>query len=362
MPIYSEQKCSTCGSNLKYLPTENTLTCEFHPYEFPTSCRVYYKGFTKRFKGDNCFKDALAYETHLKELAKTGQLEKVKVQQRHTFDKVANEWLLTRRSELSNDSWRRYKQMVHLAVDFFKDKHLNTFILKDFADFVSSLQHSSRSKHMTLKKVKAVFQWAVDNNYIDKLPTFPKLSFKCKRTQPISKDTQTAVFQEVFKMCRGNRDKLWLGIYFLCSHFKLRPYDLLRVKEKDIDLSNKVIYLHSKTGETVLNLSESDIQLLQGFVSPQDGDKLFFRYDSPYMGASKDTPYGRRLFYKIWKEAHPGSNGSRCGAGKKAQRRASEGIQRAIAENPPMGLRPVWPGIHRCQSPPADGASQGPQP
>ncbi|MCK5231048.1 MAG: tyrosine-type recombinase/integrase [Desulfobulbaceae bacterium] len=84
----------------------------------------------------------------------------------------------------------------------------------------------------------------------------------------------------------------------------IRPGELVKIREQDIDLENRYIYIHhSKTGETKpVPILTEDVELVKqldrGF--PRS---YFFRHDGGVSGVKLGQPYGEKYFYKWWKKA-----------------------------------------------------------
>ena len=98
------------------------------------------------------------------------------------------------------------------------------------------------------------------------LPDFPEIKFELGWRNTITLDTQDEIIDEVYRICRNK--KIWLAIYMLSTYPKVRPIELINVREKDIDLNLGLINItHNKVkgDPKILALIKDDIELIRSF-------------------------------------------------------------------------------------------------
>lgn len=95
----------------------------------------------------------------------------------------------------------------------------------------------------------------------------------------------------------NNDPKVWLGIKWLTTYVCLRPGDLGRIREEDIDRRNRVIWIRDpKAGEPYqLPLTKTDLEALMKFL-PGTSDAPFFRHPT-------GGQYSEHHLYRAWKAA-----------------------------------------------------------
>ena len=106
---------------------------------------------------------------------------------------------------------------------------------------------------------------------------------------------QDEIIDEVYSICRNK--KIWLGIYLLSTYPKVRPLELINLKEKDIDLNLGLINItHNKERKPkILAITKDDIELIRSF--PRGLPELyFFRHKN-------GQRFGKDLLYANWKRA-----------------------------------------------------------
>ena len=87
----------------------------------------------------------------------------------------------------------------------------------------------------------------------------------------------------------------------LCTYPKIRPIELIQVKEKEIDLNLGYINItHNKERKPkIVPLTEEDVQLIKSF--PRGLPALFyFRHEKGYLAGKQ---FGKDLLYSYWRRA-----------------------------------------------------------
>jgi integrase len=134
-------------------------------------------------------------------------------------------------------------------------------------------------------------------------PELPEISFTLGYRKLVSKDVQYDIVQEVRRIAARN-PKIFLGIKWLCTYVKVRPSELLSLKEGDINLgTGHLFFPDPKENEwKSVALVPEDIEILRSF--PRAIPSMpFFRHVKGVSGAAENEPFGMRYLYKWWKRA-----------------------------------------------------------
>jgi len=119
--------------------------------------------------------------------------------------------------------------------------------------------------------------------------------------------TQEAIINEIYSIAKN--EKIGFGIELLATYPALRPGDLLKIRESDIDLLHDEIIIKDPTKarnkfKQILLLEEhaNKFKTLKdqypGFPSLP-----FFRHIAGISGTAANKPFGEKHFYKWWKKA-----------------------------------------------------------
>jgi len=120
-------------------------------------------------------------------------------------------------------------------------------------------------------------------------------------------ETQQRIIDEIDRISKNK--KVTFGIELLATYPALRPGDLLKIKEEDIDLKNREILIHDPTKRKnqfkQILLIEEHVERFRWFKEKYPGfpKVVFFRHVAGVQGAKSDQPFGDKMFYKNWKRA-----------------------------------------------------------
>jgi integrase len=121
--------------------------------------------------------------------------------------------------------------------------------------------------------------------------------------------TQEAIIEKVFELSHKINPKIWFGIDLLSTYVNLRPGDLLKIKEKDIDLDHGVVTIYfptkSKNKIKTVRLLDQHIdyfkELKKSF--PALPEVLFFRHHGGIKSTKPNQSFGEKYFKKWWDKA-----------------------------------------------------------
>lgn len=135
----------------------------------------------------------------------------------------------------------------------------------------------------------------------NQVPEFPDVKFELGFRTTIDKVTQETILDRIYNMAFHFNPKIWLGIKWLCTYISIRPGELVKIKEKHIDLENGYLIIpHPKEKKPKLvPLIDEDIELIKTF--PKGLPELpFFRHVKGIKGYAAGKPFGSKYFYKWW--------------------------------------------------------------
>jgi len=144
------------------------------------------------------------------------------------------------------------------------------------------------------------------------LPRFPDVPYEMGFRKMIDINDREKILETIRERTKEN-PKAWLAIDMLCAYGQIRPVDLSRLTEGDIDVKNGIVtfWRPSKTKmrkqPKVIRLRllpdhlEVIIELKEKY--PAMSSMPFFRHTKG-RGRKADTPFGQNYLYKkIWKPA-----------------------------------------------------------
>lgn len=299
--IYTDEKCSLCSETLKD-DGRKKLCCPSHPGQTATSFRVHFGKVKRRFKS---YEEAYRFLTGLryKTDEQTFDERDYSAEKPLSFMNLASKWLEIKKETVKPSSYRNLHNYMMKACDAWGNiniKHIGYGEIEDFLIAQGKLLSSKTIANMK-SGLHDFFQWLIKREVISQAPSFPEIKVRLAYRQTIGKETQSAILEEIRRIAPF---KVWLGIKWLCTYISIRPGELIQIREQDIDLENRYIYIHhSKTGDTKpVPILDEDIALVnqvrRGF--PRS---YFFRHETGKGGVKKGQNYGEIFFYKWWKKA-----------------------------------------------------------
>jgi len=318
--IYTSLKCPVCGGNFKFDENIDALVCTgkltHNPVYHRGKCRTYYKSTTMRFDSVRAAKQQL---DHLR----------VKDQRYGTYDPrdyqkdvplgfsvLADTWLKYRDKNsqggtLSASTLGSYRNYMARAKAFFGNRNVKDLIehpgeIEDFLFGVEKISEKTRANHKSC--LHYFFKWVCRREKLI-MPEFPEVPYELKYRPITDWETQVKIIDVIKEITAHVGDRVWLGIEMLATYTNVRPQDLIRLTEAEINTAAGVLTFHNPTkkknqSKTVRLLAEHNeiIKRIQA-KSPALPHTPFFRHEGGIKGTLPGKPYGKKYFYKWWVKA-----------------------------------------------------------
>ncbi len=299
--IYTDEKCFICGKNLKD-DGKRSLSCPQHPSQKATKFRVHFGKVKRRFRSyieAERFLTGLRYKTD----ENTFDARDYFIDKPLIFNTLSNKWLDVKKQTVKPKSYNNLQNYMRKASESWGNMNVKQIGFAEIEDLF--LLHNQKVSSKTLSNMKSCyhdfFKWLKRRELIKRIPPFPEISVKLAFRKIIGKETQQELLNELGRIAPF---RVWLGIKWLCTYISIRPGELIKIREQDIDLENRYFYIHhSKTGDTKpVPILNEDIDLINqyGLTFPRS---YFFRHDERKKGIKQGSKYGEKYFYKWWKKA-----------------------------------------------------------
>ena len=302
--IYSNQKCSICGSNF-IDDGKKGLVCSHHPNERASRFFVKIRGIWKRFKN---YEEAQRFLTGIRYKIDEGSLDvrDYKKDNPLGFVNLITKWLEYKKHTVKRKSHNNLKNYANRAIDFFGDRNIKEIGYGEIEDFIYAQKVSDKTKSNMKSGLHDFWNWLRKRKVItlQQVPEFPETPFELGYRNTISKEDQEKILNEVYRISYHINQKIYLGIKWLSIYISMRPAELMGVKEGEIDLSNGYFIIpHPKEKRPkLIPLLEEDIEVIKGLPRGLPG-LHFFRHTKGIKGAYEGQPFGEKYFYKWWKKA-----------------------------------------------------------
>jgi len=297
--IYSDERCPLCGSAFRD-DHRSGLICPNHPKQRATRFRVNFGKLCKRFKSyENAFSflNGVRFETD----KKTYDERDYRKDNPLAFSIASKKYVRYKGDEVRKGSLKNIRRHIEQAQGYFGETSCKDIKYGHLEDFIKSIKLSDKSRHNIMSTLHDFFSWLYRRQEIREMPLFPVIHFELGTRTIIAKPIQLEILSEIERIAPY---KVWLGIKWLMTYISIRPGELIKLKEGDIDLDNGYLDIpdpKEKKPKTVPILAE-DVEVLKSFPKAIPG-MPFFRHPSGVSGVHPDEAYGEKYFYKWWIKA-----------------------------------------------------------
>lgn len=332
--IYTRQKCWICNGALVNDERRQGCFCEKHP-KVQSDSQFYVKFGRKINRRYPTYEQAYRFLIGLRYEMDSDKFDVRDYQASNPlgFSKLADQYL--KYKKLQNlKSFYHIEQYINDAVAHFGDvnvKHVTRKQLRDYL-FGKELSGMNKTQQDLAGKMRKISDKTRANhatyikdfyyNFIHKeeellalheLPQIPEIDFELGFRKIVDLGTREKIVDQIKKKIYHRQPKAWLAIDVLCAYQQLRPGDLGRIREGDIDLENGVITIWRPT-KTKKNKDPKVLRIRMlpyhidefGWIKkewPATDEVPFFRHATNLRGVPANEPYGQKFLYKLWKKA-----------------------------------------------------------
>ncbi|MBU1194102.1 MAG: hypothetical protein KKE62_07320 [Proteobacteria bacterium] len=315
--IYTRQKCTICENQLIHDERRGGCFCESHP-EIQAGKEFYIKfgkEINKRFR---TYERAYHYLIGLRYEVEQNKFDARDhmASQPLSFMNLSKEYLKFKEKQ-KLITYRSIERYLNKASEFFGHKNVKEINKKEINHFLESLGSvSDKTKANYASQIRDFFYNFLYEeeeilNLID-LPKMPKIRYELGFRNIIDIETREKIVERFKERTYEKNPKLWLAIDILCAYNNLRPGDLPRLKEGDINLEYGVLTFWRPTkSKQKKNPPVIRIRLLDYHIDeikalkqqyPATENMPFFRHTAQ-SGKRADTPLSENYLYKQWKKA-----------------------------------------------------------
>jgi len=305
--IYTREKCFICGSSLKNDERRNGCYCPEHPQVAAVS--KFYVRFEEVFKNFKDYADAERFLTGLRYKSDEGSFDArdYRISRPLGFAILSDKYLRVKALNTSKKHYANLKRYMNRANGVWGLTNIKDIGYAEIEDFLTAQTDVAAKTRANIKSCLHDFwRWLKKRRVLkaSQIPDFPETPFELGWRKIISKETQEQVIAEIKRISYHINPKVWLGIRWLSIYIAVRPGELLKLREEDIDLTmGSLIIPHPKEKRPkIIQLIPEDIEILRE--TPRGLPQLrFFRHSSGISGVRAGRPFGDRYLYKWWKKA-----------------------------------------------------------
>lgn len=303
--ILCTQKCPACGGIMRNDERRGNCFCDCGVPASKGYKVRFGREITKRFK---TYPEAARFLNGLRFKTDEGTYDRRDYQQDNplAFRNQVARWMVIKKKQVGSETYRKYNRYVNKMIAIWGDRNIKTISSGDIEDFLyaDTTAKSEKTRSDVRSIINHFFTWIADREDI-KIPKIPKVTFDLGYRKITTLDTQQDILGEVYRI--APQEKIAFGIELLATYPKLRPDDLRRVTEGDID--GDIVTFHNPTKKKnqfkILRLLPEHVDRIEELRQKEPAalpQVPFFRHLN-VRGATTGQPYGKDLFYKWWKNA-----------------------------------------------------------
>lgn len=309
--IYTAQRCFKCSGTLKYVEGGGSLVCPDHPdVVWRNNCQVRFgREHHKRFKSVTEAERHLMYIRVQTDKGQFDQRDWAK-DQPLSFYSLRHKFITHKeKEEISRSQIRHIINVLGRAGKLWDHMQIKEIAEPEIEDFIDGLEISSKTKKNYQAVLHHFWSWVVRREKRRSglsMPEFPEIKYKLTWRNIVSMDTQAAILKEVKRLTFDINPRLWLGIKLLSMYPKVRPGEMLDVKEGHINLrENWILFPDPKEGEPkFIYLLPEHSDLIKEIRGPKGlPDMYFFRHIKTFSGVKAGIRFGRKQFRMWWNRA-----------------------------------------------------------
>ena len=293
--IYATDRCPICGGIFK--DTGKGLFCPAHPKIQSSKFAVKFGNIFKRFRD---YDAASRFLTGLRFKTDEKTFDERDYQRANPlgFINAPDKWL---EYKTTLKSYKDTANHIRKAQDYFGHFSVKEIRYGHLEDFLKQLTCKDKTKANTLSAIHSFYTWMKKRQMIAEMPEFPVVNYELGWRRTVDKETQNKVIEEIGRIAPL---KVYLGVKWLSKYISIRPAEMIKLKEGEIDLSNKYFYVphpKEKKFKSVPILDEDAAIIRQiGLSFPA---MPFFRHEGGIKGTRSNQPYGLKYLYKWAKKA-----------------------------------------------------------
>ncbi|MFO7884026.1 MAG: hypothetical protein R6U68_04320 [Desulfobacteraceae bacterium] len=310
--ISTNQKCFECGGVLSYIEKAGVLQCQKHPHIiWRNNCFVRFgRKHTKRFK------TVIEAERHLNYIR--AQTDKGTFDQREwakgqplSFYSLRTKYLdhKIKKGNIGKTQIRHIKRVLAVAGKSWDHLQIKDIAEAELEDFFDDLTIGNKTKKNYLSVLHDFYKWVVKREKRRskiEMPEFPDISYTLSWRNIVSMKDQRAILDEVKRLTWDFNPRIWLGIELLATYPKVRPGEMLNVKEGHINLNERWIVFPAPKEKTpkFIHLLPEHAEMIREIRGPKGlPDLYFFRHVNTISGVKAGVRFGQKQFRKWWNQA-----------------------------------------------------------
>ncbi|MCP3925509.1 MAG: hypothetical protein GY714_23300 [Desulfobacterales bacterium] len=209
-------------------------------------------------------------------------------------------------------SFKDKKRHIVVAQNYFGGRNIKEINGADIEDYLFSIEDISEKTRANYKSsISDFWKWCHKRQILNlaQMPFFPDIEFELGYRNITDLETQRKIVDKIYEMTYEINPKIWFGVELLSTYVNIRPGDLLKLNESDVDEINGVLTFRYPTKRKnklkTTRLIDEHIELLKELKEefPALPHILFFRHHGGMKGIKPNTVFGPKYIRLKWNAA-----------------------------------------------------------
>lgn len=308
--IITTERCCLCNAILRHDDRRHGLFCPEHRQI--SAVRIFIVRFGRQVqKRFNSYDKAAQFLNGMRFKTSEGTFDALDYSSEKPYSFInLSEKYLKRKQTLK--SFKEARRHIQVAQAYFKDTNVKEISGADIEDYLFSIEGiSEKTRANYMSRISDFWKWILKRQVINlaQMPVFPDIDFELGYRTITDMETQEAIIQKVFDMTYKLNPKIWLGIDLLATYVNLRPGDLLKLREADVDVIHGELTFRYPTKRKnklkktrLLDRHVEEIAKAKERYPALPG-VLFFRHHGGFQRVEHDQPFGPKFLKTRWDAA-----------------------------------------------------------
>ena len=309
--IYARGKCPKCNANT-FVNNEKRegFFCKNHSDIRAQRLFVKFKGIFKSFPARDYLK-AVQFLHGLRHETTQGKFDENNYKKNSpvAVPKLVDEYLKYKYKTKDIKAPQKIEAIMQHFESHFKNISVKSIDEQAIEEYLFGLPVASKTRKNYLTQVRNFFKFVskrrrkiVGEDF--RAPEMPEIEVTMEKRKTVSREDQQKLIQKVNERFSHN-EKLAVALDLLSNHPAMRPDDISRIKEGNINLKEGTITIisptkRSRNTELEINLLPDQIEMIAVLKTrfPAHPDMPFFRHPPNVKGVKADTPFGKQYISK----------------------------------------------------------------
>lgn len=311
--IYTEEVCRVCGSKM-FDNHRNAVACPNHPDVW--AHRIYVRFGRKHKKRFTSYQLAMKHLNYLRyekdDRKELFDISDYGAQRPKSFRALAPQYLADKK-EKGRKSYRKIEHIIERAAEHFGSTNLRDIDDNAIDAYLKALPVANKTRRNHQTQLQNMWKWALRKKALTlaEMPVFEPIEYKMGYRKVTTWEIQRKVIEKVKELSYAENPRIWFAIDILATYTELRPDDLRRIREGDIQGDFITILDPTKSerkGGSWISIKligehREQLERIRREYPAVNSEMPFFRHHKGRARAKPGSAFGDKYLARWWNRA-----------------------------------------------------------